>query len=477
MAAKKITKRWLLNSFGVILFILTLLCGVFAFTVRTFYYNSVTQSLVSTANAINTLLISYSEDDSTDYSNQVRGLVENFEEKDKMELMAVDSEGMVIITSSGFDIAEKLDMPDFDLALQSPTQIGIHQGLFNGERTISVSLVPNINTDTVSAMRLVVSMAQVDKQITLLIMSVVFISVAILFFVGLSGSYFISSIVNPIGEVGKTARKIAGGDFKTRLEKTNNDEIGELCDIFNHMAEELSRSEQIKNDFISSVSHELRTPLTAIRGWAETLVHDDVEKTDIQKGMHVIMSETERLSSMVEELLDFSRMQSGKLKLIKGKCDIIGELSDAVLMYTQKAKRDGKELIYDEPEIYQTYFGDQNRLRQVFINVIDNALKYSDSGDTITVSASYVSDTFVIKVEDTGCGISAEDLPKIKNKFYKANLTRRGSGIGLAVADEIISRHGGTLDVDSMENVGSTITITLPQQKKSDDLTAIESEG
>ena len=107
----------------------------------------------------------------------------------------------------------------------------------------------------------------------------------------------------------KLARRIAQGDFKARLEKKNDDEIGELCDIINYMAEELATSEALKNDFISSVSHELRTPLTAIKGWGETLAYgDDIDRDTLQKGMHVILSETDRLSSMVEELLDFSRM-------------------------------------------------------------------------------------------------------------------------------------------------------------------------
>ncbi len=477
MAVKRITKRWLFNSFGVIVFILVVLCIAFAVAVRTFYYNSVTQSMLSTANAINTLLISYSDDISIDYSVQVRSLVENFDEKDKMELMAISNDGEVALTSSGFQISTEMDMPDFTDAFVSPNGIGIYEGYLGSEKIMAVTTTIASGSSEIVAMRLVTSLEEVDNQIIILIIASVILGMAILFFVGLSGSYFISSIVNPIGEVGVTARRIAQGDFNARLNKSRNDEIGELCDIINHMAEELSRSESIKNDFISSVSHELRTPLTAIKGWGETLMYDNTDKKDMQKGMHVIMSETERLSSMVEELLDFSRMQSGKLKLIMGKFDLIAELSDAVLMYTQKAKREEKFLIYNEPEIFESYYGDKNRLRQVFINVIDNALKYSDSGDSITVSAALKSNVYIISVEDTGCGISSNDLPKIKNKFYKANLTRRGSGIGLAVADEIVCRHGGSLSVDSIEGSGTTVAIHLPIKRKHDELTEIDANA
>lgn len=185
------------------------------------------------------------------------------------------------------------------------------------------------------------------------------------------------------------------------------------------------------------------------------------------------MDETERLSSMVEELLDFSRMQSGRMKLVKSKMDVLAELSEAVIMYTERAKREGMLLIYDEPDLFVPVFGDRGKLRQVFINVIDNALKYSDPGDTTTVSARVEGNNIIIEVEDTGCGISAADLPKIKTKFYKANLTRRGSGIGLAVADEIIQMHGGRLDVSSVEGEGTTVTITLPIMERGDDSTQI----
>jgi len=228
------------------------------------------------------------------------------------------------------------------------------------------------------------------------------------------------------------------------------------------MALELQENEKMKNDFISSVSHELRTPLTAIKGWAETLMDDSVDRETTKKGIGVIIKESERLSGMVEELLDFSRLQSGRLQLSLTKLDLVAELSDAVLMFTERARQEQIRLDYDEPMDILPIMGDANRLRQVFVNILDNALKYSDAGDSITVVVLRQENNAVITIQDTGIGIAPADLPKIKTRFYKANATRRGSGIGLAVADEIVTMHGGSLELDSREGVGTRVTITLP---------------
>ena len=228
------------------------------------------------------------------------------------------------------------------------------------------------------------------------------------------------------------------------------------------MALELQENEKMKNDFISSVSHELRTPLTAIKGWAETLMDDSVDRETTKKGIGVIIKESDRLSGMVEELLDFSRLQSGRLKLSLTKIDLVAELSDAVLMFTERARQEGIALNYDEPMDILPIMGDSNRLRQVFVNILDNALKYSDAGDSVTVTVQHSENNAIITIRDTGIGIASEDLPKVKTRFYKANATRRGSGIGLAVADEIVSMHGGNLSLDSQEGEGTTVTISLP---------------
>ncbi|MDD6848380.1 MAG: HAMP domain-containing sensor histidine kinase, partial [Oscillospiraceae bacterium] len=322
----------------------------------------------------------------------------------------------------------------------------------------------------------IVSMTEINNQIYLL--SAIFIGVGIIIMtlVVLFGLYFIRSIVSPVRDLSETANKIAHGDFSTKIEKKYDDEIGDLCDAITDMAKDLEATEQMKNDFISRVSHELRTPLTAIKGWAETMQLSGKGKLDrrtFDKGMGVIIKESTRLTGLVEELLDFSRIQTGRMVLLNEKLDILAELDETVYMLKDRAVNENKHLLYDEPEaIYPPVYGDRNRLKQVFINIIDNALKYTPEDGVVAIEVKYNADdetpNIQITVTDTGCGISPEDLPKVKEKFYKANQTVRGSGIGLAVADEIMQLHNGSLDIESGVGVGTTVTITVPVMTDND---------
>ena len=470
MAVKKITKRWLLNSLGVILVILIALEIVIAFSIKDYYYGSVEKVVYSQSETVSGLLSKYYSEGTGDYEDYFRGIVTSFEKRNIMELMAMDEDGNVILTSSGF-LPEKSSLtPDCFEAKDNIGKNAEYIGEINGENIMSVTVIPDGSTEEFFSFRLVTSMENVDRQILVAIIGTSLIGIAIIFFVVVSGSYFINSIVNPVGQISETAKKIAEGDFNAKIEKKTDDEIGELCETINYMADELGATERMKNDFISSVSHELRTPLTAIKGWAEMLEDSSkdrsIDSKTLERGMGVIIGETERLSVMVEELLDFSRLQSGRMVLQPMKLDIIAELSEAVLTFEQRAIREKKALIYDENDDIIPVMGDKNRLRQVFVNIIDNALKYSDEGGSVTISAIRLENGFVdIVVKDTGIGIPADQLEKVKTKFFKGNATRRGSGIGLAVADEIIRMHGGEILLDSVEGEGTTVTIRLPIDK------------
>ncbi|MBQ8194365.1 MAG: HAMP domain-containing histidine kinase [Oscillospiraceae bacterium] len=462
--------RWMINTLSVVgvLLIVANLC-VYYFT-RQYYYGSAENYVVSEANATATILARLYEDLAVNYSSEVREVIENFEKKDQMELMSINGSGKVTLSSSGFSPDSSYNMPDYEDALKADDGIGVFIGNDNGENVLAVTVTIPQPSTTFKALRFVTSLSMVDDQLSMIMTVTLIVSGVVILLVVATGMYFVKSICVPLVEISGTAQKLAKGDFSERIEIKNNDEIGELSRVFNYMADELENSEAIKNDFISSVSHELRTPLTAIKGWSETLAHGYDEAT-FSKGMKVITGETERLEGMVEELLDFSRIQNGKFTMQMANTDIIAELDDALLIYYDKAGKENKTISYSEPEFLCVVYGDKNRLRQVFINVIDNAIKYSDEGAVITITVDKTDEMLHISVADTGLGIAESDLPKVKSKFYKANSTRRGSGIGLAVADEIITMHGGSLDIQSELNVGTTVTITLPliQKKERND--------
>ena len=463
MRRKSIANRWFFNSFGVVAILLVVLNIIAYFIIRNFYYSSAKQYIETEAIIVAGVLERFYDDTSTDYTNEMRTAIEEFEKKNYAELMAINAQGKVFLSSSGFSPAEEYTMPDYMQALNEAEGTGYHIGyLANAEKYMAVTVLLKSGNDiSKSAIRIITSLDKVDSQIVGLTIAIGAISVMIILLVLILGMYFIKSIVQPIRRIGSNARKLAAGDFSARIDVEQDDEIGELCSVFNYMADELENSENIKNEFISSVSHELRTPLTAIRGWSETI--DQIDDREMRKkGLGIITRETERLSSMVEELLDFSRMQNGKLYLQMSDMDIIAELADAVLMYGEKAKDDNIKLVFEENDDIAIVNGDKNRLRQVFINIIDNAIKYSSTGGTVTVSAEKNNNKIIIYIADTGCGISKTDLPKIKNRFYKANNTVRGSGIGLAVADEIVKMHGGSLDISSELGKGTTVSISLP---------------
>lgn len=471
MRKKSITRRWITNNLAVIVLILLVIELALIYAVQNYFYNSARQYLVSKINAVNGVLTRYAADSGTNLNAEIRSTLESFSDKDKMELMAIDYDGMIVLTSSGFSPDYAIRMPDYDDAMQKQETYGYSTSRTeNGERIMAVSFPITNISEEYSAIRVVTSLETIDNTIAAFVLGVTIVAIAVLLLLGLSDLYFVGSILRPIREINSNTEKFALGDFSARINQESEDEIGELCAGINHMADELSAAEAMKNEFISSVSHELRTPLTAIKGWAETLTdmagdeNTEADPVMMQKGLHIIVGETERLSEMVEELLDFSRMQSGHFSLQMDTMDVLAELGDAVLIYMERAKKDRIRVIYEEPEMLPFVYGDKNRIRQVFINIIDNAIKYSDPDGLVQITAEATEDNSAVRiiVQDHGCGIKQSDLGKVKTKFYKPNHTRRGSGIGLAVADELVTLHNGTLDIESEEGVGTTVTITLP---------------
>ena len=471
-----ITKRWMLNTLSVILTIIIFVVVSLIFLVTYLFQSSVEQNLSATSSELSLVFSGYKSDSSTSFTSSARDYVENFDKKEMMEVMVINSSGRVVMTSTGFIPYDETEFSDFEEAKTNDNGYAFYRGkLSSGESVMSeTTVITNESGTVVGAIRYIVSMETVNSRILLISGIIILIGLAIIALVIISGVMFIRSIVKPIRRLSETASLIAQGDFSAseKIDHKYDDEIGDLCDAVSDMAKDLKTTEKMKNDFISRVSHELRTPLTAIKGWAETMQLSERGKLDrrtFDKGMGVIIKESTRLTSIVEELLDFSRLQSGRMVLMNEKLDILAEFDETVYMLKERAVKEGKHLLYDEPEaIFPPVYGDRNRLKQVFLNILDNALKYTPKGGVVAAQVIYSKDEpdiIKIIVTDSGCGISAEDLPKVKEKFFKANQTIGGSGIGLAVADEIMNLHNGSLNIESGEGVGTTVTLTFPIYK------------
>ncbi len=456
---KSITYKWFFNIFLVMLLIMCIAAVAFSSLYNSLYTEKIESLATDYSEEFNSL-----ENTTSDTFRETAILMaQDFSFKDKIEVQIIDKNGKVFVSTTGFTTTDS-EMPDYIKAKESG-ELETFKGESDTDESIMAGTVMLYTKDgeELGAYRWVTSMSRANKLMATVLAIIIIICLIILSVTAITGLFFVKSIVNPIRDVSNIARTIAMGNFDSRIEIKKDDEIGELCDAINYMASELHNSESIKNDFISSVSHELRTPLTAIRGWGETAKMSlDSDPELVGRGLDVVLSEADRLSSLVEELLDFSRMQTGRLTLVSQPMNVSLILQESADMYVELAKKQGIELVVSVPQDEITVMGDKNRLKQVFINIIDNAVKYTNAGGQVLVNLDTEEACVRISVTDTGVGIPAEDIDRVKEKFYKANKTVRGSGIGLAVADEIIKQHDGLIFIESTENVGTKVMVVLP---------------
>ncbi len=278
--------------------------------------------------------------------------------------------------------------------------------------------------------------------------------------------WFNRNVNKPIQDLTESAKRIAEGSYGVQAKKYADNEIGNLTDEINEMSSKIALSDEATTEFISQISHELRTPLTAITGWSETIQYDTAVQGDSLRGAKIISKEAERLTSMVADLLEFTRIQDGRFNLRIELIDIAAELEDSLFNYGNLMHQAGIEINYDAPDYEIPLIpGDPERLKQVFLNLLDNAAKHGGDGKTVDVELKIDIDYIVITILDRGRGIPEDELPFVKNKFFKGSSKNRGSGIGLAVCDEIVTRHGGELIIANAEGGGCIATVRLPMTK------------
>jgi len=447
--------------------------GVVAFSaaISTYYYDGMQASLEAKAKTASSFFTNYIRRTYAEYYQSAYQYTEQFAERDKLELQFIGTNGKIETSTIGITAGTKPATQDIDKAIETHA-LSIWRGRnpSTNERVLSITN-PILSADgqLIGMMRYVSSLSEVDKVVMINIAVASGIGILIISAVILAMMSFVRSVVGPINEVTQMTRAIADGSFGAKIENKYSDEIGEMVKSINEMSMKISQSDKLKTEFISSVSHELRTPLTAIAGWSETLLYEENITSDMKRGLNIILKESKRLGSMVEELLDITHVESGRFTVRIEQMDLEALLNDVVVSYAEVLKRADLTLEYipaseELPEIP----GDPLRLKQVFLNLLDNAAKYGASGKKVIMASTLVYDEsgkpyVQVTVRDFGIGIPEDELELVKRKFYKGSSKERGNGIGLSVCDEIIKRHNGHLTLANAPDKGIIVTVLLPR--------------
>lgn len=435
------------------------------FYIQNYYYDYVKQSLINQAEKIYNTSISF---ENTTFEKKVNDIIsnKNISSNFKFATQVIDKNRIIILDQYGFKTSQKANFEDVERALKGSESLIPYTYRLenNNEHVMSISVPIKINNVIEGAIRYTVSLDKVDATIFKLILALVLAGICILI-IGISLSLrFAQTLIQPLRELKQFANELAHGNYNISLKNTNisDDEIGDLAKTFVHMAEEIDKSEKLKEEFISSISHELRTPLTSIKGWSETLGYEGITKDELNLGLSIIQDETERLIKLVEELLDFSRLASDRIKL---KIDIVDieSLTQGVVnqLIIKAVDRDIRLKVEFENDHVKQIHGDKDRLKQVLINLIQNSLKFTPQGGYIIIRVSQDNDFTTIKVLDNGDGIEKENLERVMDKFFQEDYNKAGSGLGLAISNEIVKLHGGNMVIQSKKGVGTLITITI----------------
>ena len=462
-------QRWIINTVMPVFILIVLIVVLFSAGVSSYYYGTMQRGLETRAQAIANSFNEYFMDSGyiSFYPKAVQA-ADSFEDKDRIELQFISSSGRIQVSTSGLTAGTSPGTGDITQAIET-AEMAPFRGWDpeTGENIMAVSHPLVFHGNVVGVMRLVTSLRAANRQVMLAVLAICLIALLCMVLIVISNLLFINNVVEPVAVVSEAAKRIAAGSYGFQIEQKYTDELGELVDNINDMSRQIGQNEKMKSEFISSVSHELRTPLTAINGWGETILEDPTgDPVQMRRGIRIILNEARRLSTMVEELLEFSKMEDGRFTLRIEETDLQAEFEDAIFTYRELFRQEGIELRYEAgDEDLPPIPGDPERLKQVFCNVLDNAAKHGGAGKRIDASIVREGGEQVVRVRDYGPGVPEEELPYVKQKFYKGSSKARGSGIGLAVCDEIVKLHGGTFEIGNAEGGGAVVTIRLPSSE------------
>lgn len=452
----RVIKNFMFLIVVTVLFIEVLVVG----GIKHYYYKNIEELLTNQLNFSVEYLVKYLE------INNIQDIVMNdidlFWNQTTAQIQLYNKDGDLLLDSSGVDFSHGRTYSDVERALNGDKGVRISTSdKYKGE-IISVSQPITQDDEVVGVLRFTSSMEETRNIVRNISMAIISVGIIVIITSGILSIFLANDIVKPIKYITDIAEKMAEGDLEVKSMVDTNDEIGKLSDTLNYMSEEILKREEVKNDFISSISHELKTPLTSIKGWAITLQYEeDINKNEIvADGLKIIENESDRLYEMLESLLDFSRFLSGDIKLKREEINIDNVVKSTYKQLLPTADINNIELKLEIEEVGLVNL-DKNRLRQILINLLDNAFKFTENG-VVKIKLFKEEDKAVIKIIDNGAGIDEKDLPHITEKFYKGETGKSNAGIGLSVVKEIIDLHKGELDIKSKVGEGTEITIKIP---------------
>ncbi|MDU4378262.1 MAG: HAMP domain-containing sensor histidine kinase [Anaerococcus vaginalis] len=403
-----------------------------------------------------------------DLSEIVIGDKNSFYRNNVSQVQILDNSSNVLFDSLGSSkIGTKIKSTDVINANKGEYS---YQKIINkktGEEVIALSYPLSDNQKQIGIIRLISSTAKVKENVNNQMIIFLFFGFTIFLFALVVSFYASKRWIVPIKNLTKVGEKLAQGDFKVKASEDGKNEISELGQTLNYMSENIVRREDMKNEFISSVSHELRTPLTSIKGWAITLQAKEIQKNEdmLNQGLTIIENEGERLSLMVEDLLNFSRLSSTSFQYEKEDLNIV-EIAKEV--YQQLYPRSLNEKInFDFKTAYEEIIVncDKNRMKEVFINIIDNAMKFTPKDGHIDIFISKEDENVNIEVKDDGEGIKEDEISFVSSKFFKGSSSKSQTGLGLSICEEIVKAHDGKLVIKSKYTVGTSVIVVLPRAK------------
>ena len=469
MKKHSLAYRLIITFTLIVVIALVIVAGVLSLWIRQTYFDQKKEQLNTESNIIESAAIAYL---SLDKSSNLKTLnnVMNFVSKTiDAEILVTDNLGYTYaVSNSGYENYKfsNAGIPKEDMDVLKQGRSIEYGNVKSASQNNYVYLKPIFNKDYFSGVIIMVIPTDSMLSPIININKIIWGTALIVIIIGGIFVYFYSkrSLIKPIDQITAAARRISKGGVNERLNISQNNEIGELAESFNIMAESLQTVDDNRRAFISNVSHELRSPMTSIKGFISGILDGVIPRDKEGYYLKIVYEETDRLSRLINDLLDISALESGKIKLNKQEIDISNMLRYTITKFEGAINQKGLNVEVVLEQEHQYVIGDNDKIAQVVTNLIDNAIKYSYENGNIRINTKSKGDRVLVSIYNDGELLTKEQLIKIWDRFYKADVSRTNkvsTGLGLPIVRLILTEHGEDIWVENYKDTGVMFTFTL----------------